>query len=362
MKIYVDYYGLHYKNKIGLKLIIKKYFFEVDNIEEADICYFPSKRFDTLKYPTKKFIFGPSFSTFPNSNIDNQNIFLIDNKYNNAIYIQPSKWTKDVFLNDFNIINIPIYILPFAPDINKFKPNKIKIKNECFIYFKRRKIEELNFIKNYLIDNNYNPIIFDYMKGYKEKEYIQKLNKCKFGIYIGTHESQGFALQEALLLNVPLLIWNVTKMNQEEGCNKEYNNIKTIATSIPYWNEMCGDYFFTKNEFINKFNIFISNILNYKPREQIINLLSIDSIYYNYFYKILNKFFNYKMDNVIKELNEKIEKTKIDMYYLNDFSDNYIEEWYIKEFKNKLVTGLISIKNKPYPLTNKEVRNFLIND
>jgi hypothetical protein len=282
--IYVKWEGLHHKNQIGLRFIIDKYFKEVFSIEEADICYFSINSFDTLKYPNKKFIFGPHFSTLPNENLLN-----INNIHNNAIYCQPSQWVNDLYTKEFNIINIPIYNLPFPPDIYKFKPDTNIIKNnDCFIYFKRRKQEELFFIKEYLINKGYSPIIFDYIKKYNENYYLSTLQKCKFGIYLGTHESQGFALIEALCIDIPLLVWNVTKMSQETGCPKQYNNIKTIATTIPYWDYNCGEYFYNKEEFELTFNNFINNINNYQPRKKIIELLSIDNIYNNYWVPILN--------------------------------------------------------------------------
>ena len=86
------------------------------------------------------------------------------------------------------------------------------------------------------------------------------------------HESQGFALEEALSCNVPLLIWNVTSMNQEHGSS--YSDIP--ATTIPYWDERCGEYFYSENELENTFNKFVSNIETYKPREYIVDNLSFD--------------------------------------------------------------------------------------
>jgi hypothetical protein len=284
--IYVKWDGLHHKNQIGLRFIIDKYFKEVNNINDADICYFPANSFDTLKYPNKKFIFGPHFSTLPNEKLLN-----INNIHNNAIYCQPSQWVTDLYVKECNVTNIPVYTLPFPPDINKFKPdNNINKNNDCIIYFKQRKQEELNYIKEYLITKGYNVSVFDYTKKYNENDYLKTLQKSKFGIWIGRHESQGFALEEALLCNIPLLVWDVTKISQEYNCPESYNDIKTIATVIPYWNNNCGEYFHNKEEFELTFNKFINNIDYYQPRKKIIELLSIDSIYNNYWVLIFKYF------------------------------------------------------------------------
>ena len=59
-------------------------------------------------------------------------------------------------------------------------------------------------------------------------------------------------------------------MNEEY--NSRYENIP--ATTIPYWDERCGEYFYHSSELEKTFNKFIGNIENYKPREYILENLS----------------------------------------------------------------------------------------
>ena len=49
------------------------------------------------------------------------------------------------------------------------------------------------------------------------------MQKAKYGIILDAHESQGFAIEEALSCNVPLLVWNTKFMSQEYG--SRYENI-----------------------------------------------------------------------------------------------------------------------------------------
>ena len=72
-------------------------------------------------------------------------------------------------------------------------------------------------------------------------------------------------------------------MAQEEG--GRYQAIP--ATSIPYWDNNCGEYFF-KNELIYKYNEFINKLNTYKPREFILNNLSLEKSY-EIFKNILNQ-------------------------------------------------------------------------
>jgi glycosyltransferase involved in cell wall biosynthesis len=114
--------------------------------------------------------------------------------------------------------------------------------------------------------------IFDYVSRYSEEKYLDYLQNSKYGIWLDAHESQGFALEEALSCNVPLLVWNITSMNQEY--RSSYSNIP--ATTIPYWDARCGEYFYTSSELEETFNNFLSKIDTYKPREYILENLSID--------------------------------------------------------------------------------------
>ena len=98
------------------------------------------------------------------------------------------------------------------------------------------------------------------------------LQNAKYAIWVDAHESQGFAIQEALSCNVPLLVWNTKTMNQEYG--SKYSNIH--CTTIPYWDQRCGEFFYNINELDETFNLFISKLEIYKPREYILEELSVE--------------------------------------------------------------------------------------
>lgn len=240
--------------------------------EKYDIIFSPYLPIDVKKYQNKKFIFGPQFSVFP---VMNQ-INLINNV--NSTYIILSDWVKNIWEKKIKLSldTIPLLMtfshIPFGVDTNRFSPKNNEKKN-IFIYFKRRNPEELNYVCNFL-DNigekTYK--IFDYVKKYSENEYIDYLQNSKYGIWIGSHESQGFALQEALSCDVPLLVWNVTSMKQE--FKSTYDDIP--ATSIPYWDNRCGEYFTKQEEFLDIYKKFITNLDNYKPRDYVLENLSFD--------------------------------------------------------------------------------------
>jgi len=260
----------HHKNMIGLKLLLNTINYEykfgsINEINNFDIIYSPYSSINSSHYSSKKFIFGPHFSVFP----DNR-LLSINNINKNSIYIQPSKWAADTWRN-FNVEKfITIKEFPFPVEIEKFCPNQHSQKNEVFIYFKRRKSEELEYVKQFLNNKNITYKIFDYVKKYNEEEYLKCLQNAKYGIIIDAHESQGFAIEEALSCNVPLLVWNVSFMSQEHDSN--YPNIP--CTNIAYWDERCGEYFYKVEEFERTYNEFINKLESYKPREYILENLS----------------------------------------------------------------------------------------
>jgi hypothetical protein len=261
---------IHNKNLEGLIMILNNLkinykFGDINDIKDADIIYSPSEIIDVKKYKNKKFIFGPHFSVFPDNNLE-----ILNFKDKNHKYIQPSLWVKNLWIDNFNT-NINIDYFPFPVNVNKFKEIK-KDKNKVILYYKSRDPKELFLLENFLNIKNIEYKIFNYSSGYNEIDFLNYLQDCKYGIVLGRHESQGFAIEEMLSCNVPLLVWDVKYMSQEYGQN--YNNY--YGTSIPYWDKRCGEYFFDIEELENKYNYFISNIDNYKPREYILENLSVE--------------------------------------------------------------------------------------
>ena len=281
MKLLIIEKWLHHKNHLGLDLMLQHILQNNDisykygtvndlNPDNVDVVYSPATPINTALFPNITFIFGPHFSVFPNKMLS-----IINNIHRNCIYIQPSEWCVNIWGNMGVEQILPLKMMPFPVNTELFKPilDEKNKKNKVFIYFKRRNESELNILENYLRERKIQYEVFDYVKKYEENDYLKTLQEAKFGIVLGSHESQGFALQEAMACNVPLIVWNVTNMNQEVGSNHP----SLPATSIPYWDERCGEYFTKWEQWENWFNVFLKNIKTgekYKPREFIMENLS----------------------------------------------------------------------------------------
>jgi hypothetical protein len=278
--LFIDDY-IHKKNKIALQNYkniyfdiisirygrneIEDYLHKID-LKKYDCVFSPATPINTSLFPQTNFLFGPHFSVFPDDKIN-----IIKNK--NAFYNLLSDWVVN-FWKKYEIVNnLNIVKIPFGVDTNKFAPNKeIAQRNNVFVYLKERDPINYKCILNFLSYKNINYTVINYNDKYEESHYLNILKNSKYGIWVGRHESQGFALQEALSCNVPLLVWNVVSMNQAYG----YNMLDQFATCIPFWDERCGSVFYEEKELQKTFDSFIEKIETFTPREYILENLSME--------------------------------------------------------------------------------------
>jgi hypothetical protein len=236
------------------------------DLSQFDAVLSPCIPIDISKYPTVKFIFGPHFSVLPDANLNK-----IRGK--NCVYNNLSDWVIKLWSPSPLCNNIKLIALPFGVDTDLFTDIKpIDERTNIFVYYKQRHPDEMNMLNNFLKNKDINFVFINYSTKYNEKDYINCLHNSKFGIWLGRHESQGFALEESLSCNVPLLVWDVKSLNQEYG----YSYPDVPATVIPYWDERCGEFFHEFEDLEKTFNLFLSKLNTYKPREYILEKLSVD--------------------------------------------------------------------------------------
>jgi glycosyltransferase involved in cell wall biosynthesis len=215
---------------------------------------------DRLNGDLSNCILGPNICTLP---IDNSVVMNYD-RYESLLV--PSEWVKKLYMRWIPESKIKIWTVGIDTNIFSDKSSFEK-KYDFLIYFKRRSIDELNFIIDQLNIMNKNYIIMEYGK-YKEFEFIDVIEKSKYGIVIDNCESQGIAIQEMMSCNLPLLVWDV-----KYWIDRGYEN-KCNATSIPYWDSSCGEFFYDKREFNEKVNLLEKK--SYKPRDFLMTNISLE--------------------------------------------------------------------------------------
>ena len=273
----------HHKNDKGFELLAKEanatleLIDRIENIntDTYDLVWIPQGFYHSLQLPnTKRIIYGPQNFLFPNEPWT----YTIEPAFERSIYTCLSDWIQYLY-SGIGTICMPVKPLPFPIDVEKFNMNNLEKTYDCFIYFKNRLKEDLQFIETILQYMNLTYTIVSYGK-YNENDYISILNKSKFGIWLGAHESQGFALQEALSMNVPLIVCNVRSLNDEingEG-NHSYIEYKgrfdLSATSCPYFDERCGTIIYDLNDLVTNIEHMKHNYTTYQSRNYILENLS----------------------------------------------------------------------------------------
>ena len=237
-----------------------------------DIIWSPCRWIDPESYPNSKIIFGPHFFVFPNYH----DPLYIKTKPENAsrcIYLCLSDWNIKVF-NEFvqpHLQIIPHIAIPFGLDIQPYE-KKEKFEYDCIIYYKNRDPYIFDFCIKYVIEKGLRYKIYKY-GSYEKNEYINTLLKTQFVIWIGCHESQGFALQECLATNTPIFLYDVISMKEEYNNHGtfiyESYSEKLLATTAPYWSDQCGMKVYSNEEFINKFSTFVELLDTYEPAEYV---------------------------------------------------------------------------------------------
>jgi hypothetical protein len=230
---------IHPKNKIGIGLIAAHLncpvtFLDssipvsVVNTSDGNFVIVSDKFFPRERITKPFVLYGPHI----NSPICLGHLGEFANSKRDQIFNCLSQWNVTVQ----KIFNPPckLVAVPFPVEISKFTPGVLP-RTKTFIYIKFRQANIVNAIKSIFTPD------YTFVYGsYKEDEYLQALKQSKFGVWVGCHESQGFALQEALACDVPLIVLDVDSMGQQTGCRIHVSDAGCGVTSTPYWDDRCG--------------------------------------------------------------------------------------------------------------------------
>ena len=206
-------------------------------------------------------IVGPNICVLPTDNT-----IVLNQEYRKIIV--PSEWIKNKYKKWISEEKIEIWPVGIDTDLFSDKSEENK-EFDCLIYFKRRDEGQLKFVEDFLKEKqqNYNVIKYG---NYNESDFIDLISKSRYGIVIDNCESQGIAIEEMMSCNLPLFVWDVKFWNDRGEENK------VEATSIPFFSDECGLFFYEKEEMENKWNEFILNLKSYNPRNYILNNLSLE--------------------------------------------------------------------------------------
>ena len=291
MKVYVCDNGSHPKNRESIRKMMLHNNIEcfygndlsqIDDTYNIAICvsqFFPPDRFPKQC----KVIYGPQFFVFPGHSHDIHKYIYDPSRF---FYNTLASWNQIIHKNVAPTLSLTFAPIPYGIDIENIKEvPPVSQRNKIMIYFKHRHPSDLDTVKEFLNARGQEYIVISY-GSYNDADFKNKLQESRFVIWIGSHESQGFAFQETQASNMPILLWDVTSMRDEYVGGRPYgspsgNPDDLAATTANCWSDECGIKFFRKEELAKAYNRMNDQVATFTPRKYIAERLSLKAAFDN---------------------------------------------------------------------------------
>lgn len=276
----VDAY-IHHKNKLSIqhmarvanaRLVVSA---NPNHFTDAyDLVFVPSTCIPASAFPrARRIVYGPhNFVFIQEPWISSSRLF--DGR---CVYTLLSQWVVDMEATIAPLC-LPGKPIPFSVDTDLFRPDaSVPKEYDCFVYVKQRHPSIVQSVIQQLTMRGLRFIIVTY-GSYREEDYIRILKSSKFGVWIGRHESQGYALEEALSCDCPLIVLDATTMFDyyDNGREINYNHLRgkleLKSTAIPYWSDKCGIRIEHPHELPAALDAITTR--TFSPREYIVETLS----------------------------------------------------------------------------------------
>jgi hypothetical protein len=201
-------------------------------------------------------------------------------EYPVAKYLQHSAWTRNIYIPWYGADKCELWAAGI--DTEKWSPAGKSIKKFDLLVYnkimwnKQQTGDELRLPILKKIEQSglsYREITYGQ---YQETEFHNLLQQCKGMIFLCEHESQGFAICEALSMNVPVLAWDQGFwLDPNRFTWGELNPVP--ASSVPFFSDKCGMRFGDPQEFDKLIEVFWAGIENniFNPREYILETLTL---------------------------------------------------------------------------------------
>ncbi len=206
-----------------------------------------------------------------------------------ATLLCPSAWVKAFWIK--RGFTTPISIWPVGVDTVSFDPKHLRSKlnisiddiaKDLIVYTKGRDQADMDEVVSRLTDQGITYTLLKYGT-YTEPELMHAALTHKLALVIVSSESQGIALEELMSLNLPLLVWNISTVNQKSvlAQQKNIDNSYTIggtesATSVPYFDPRCGLVVDDINDIVPALHNMLHSLEQFAPRDYVLEHLSLD--------------------------------------------------------------------------------------
>ena len=210
------------------------------NIKDYDILWLPMFWLSPDEVPNCKIMMGPHHFTFPDKRKGDICGSPNPEWSSRSFYSCLSPWVRDLYHEFTEETTIPLCCIPFG--IKELPARNLSnCIYDCILYTKHRDTSEIEYIEKILVKKGVEYVKFSY-GSYKDNEYQDALQKAKFVIWLGSHESQGFAFQECLARNIPILVCDATDLYKESfHYYEEHRGQKALrSTTASWWDSRCG--------------------------------------------------------------------------------------------------------------------------
>jgi hypothetical protein len=287
MKFYIVDFNGHHKNVHSIRRMLDSVnipytthsdLSSIDETYTVAICmvlFFPPDKFPK----TCKVIYGPQFFVFPDDHTHPIHSYAYDP--DRFFYNSLCGWNMINFKQMAPKLTLTNIACPFGIDIEHIAEVPPQGRTDIMVYFKHRRPECLSAVTTLLNQEKVVYKVFRY-GSYVDADFKRALQNTKFVIWIGSHESQGFAFQETLTSNVPILVWDVKSMHDEyiNGVQWTGYTAPLLATAANVWSDKCGIKIYSSEELPDSYNEMNLRLATFSPRNVIAATHSLESTYH----------------------------------------------------------------------------------
>ena len=202
-------------------------------------------------------IAGPAISVVP----EDHNSILRNPLIDTIVF--PGQWTKDFFSSVDPYYKNKIEVWPAGVQSNVDASNRNNGRG--IVYFKSVTPEIRATVIASLAEKHIAYDSFEYGQ-FNQADYFAALETSDWMIYLSPSESQGIALQEAWIRDVPTLVWDCGVWNYQASPSGKKYSWKTPLVSAPYLSPESGMTFANAASFKTSFEHFIQKLPTFAPR------------------------------------------------------------------------------------------------
>jgi hypothetical protein len=193
-----------------------------------------------------------------------------------CLYVQPSSWAVERWVG-CGFTACPTVVWSVGVDTDLFVPDLPQPRRlGVLVYHKNRDPQELVDILGELRDRGLRCELFVYGQ-YEEAVFRHAAQRCALGIWHAGHETQGLALLEALSCDLPVLVWDVTRLSDVRNpCSFDPRLDAIHVSSAPLFDERCGLKVSRPEDLSAAIDELLEGCTDMQPREYVLENLTLE--------------------------------------------------------------------------------------